>query len=94
MHIKETKNGSEVAAIDPVTSMQAVDDPELGRIAGRVGEPLKGVVDGTLTSARASASCSRGHCRTRRRPGILNGHVDRSPRCLFNIAAVLCWGSS
>ena len=37
--------GSEVAAIDPVASMQAIDNPELARLAGRVRDLLKGVVD-------------------------------------------------
>jgi len=37
--------GSEVAAIDPVASMQAIDNPALGRIAGRVRELLKAVID-------------------------------------------------
>jgi hypothetical protein len=35
-----------VAAIDPVASMQAIDNPGLGRIAGRVRKLLKGVVEG------------------------------------------------
>ena len=40
-----TGGGSEVAAIDPVASMQAIGNPELGRIADRVRGLLKGVID-------------------------------------------------
>lgn len=36
----------EVAAIDPVASMQAVDNPALGEVAGPVREMLKAVVEG------------------------------------------------
>ena len=38
--------GSEVAAIDPVASMQAIENPELSGIADRVRSLLKGVIDG------------------------------------------------
>jgi uncharacterized protein (DUF302 family) len=44
--VQETKGGgSEVAAIDPVASMRAIDNPELAGLAGRVRDLLKGVVD-------------------------------------------------
>ena len=43
--VQERDGGCEVAAIDPVASMQAIDNPELGRLAGRVRDMLKGVVD-------------------------------------------------
>lgn len=36
----------EVAAIDPMASMQAVDNPELREIAEQIREKLKAVVDG------------------------------------------------
>ena len=35
---------TEVAAIDPVASMQAIDNPDLTRIAEQVGSKLAGVV--------------------------------------------------
>jgi uncharacterized protein (DUF302 family) len=44
--VQDAGGGSEVAAIDPVASMQAIDNPGLGRIAGRVRKLLKGVVEG------------------------------------------------
>lgn len=37
---------TEVAAIDPVASMQAIDDPNLEQSAKRVRIPLKKVIDG------------------------------------------------
>jgi hypothetical protein len=43
--VREAEGGSEVAAIDPVASMQAIDNPEPGRIAGRVHDLLRGAVD-------------------------------------------------
>jgi len=43
--VQETKDGKiEVAAIDPVASMAAVDNPKLKSLAGQVGEMLKKVV--------------------------------------------------
>ena len=45
--VQETSGGgSEVAAIDPVASMQAIENPELSRTADRVRSLLKGVIDG------------------------------------------------
>lgn len=38
-------NGVEVAAVDPAASMQAVDNPELARIAETVRDKLKHVID-------------------------------------------------
>ncbi len=35
----------EVAAIDPMASMQAVDSPELGEIAQQIREKLKAVIE-------------------------------------------------
>jgi uncharacterized protein (DUF302 family) len=43
--VQETEGGSEIAAVDPVASMQAIDNPELARLAGRVRDLLKGVID-------------------------------------------------
>lgn len=44
--VQEIEKGIvEVAAVDPVASMAAIDNPELGRIAGEVREKLKGVVE-------------------------------------------------
>ncbi len=35
--VQETPDGkTEIAAVDPIASMQAVDNPELGKIAGQV----------------------------------------------------------
>lgn len=36
---------TEIAAIDPVASMQAIDNPELGRAAAKVREKLQKVLD-------------------------------------------------
>jgi hypothetical protein len=35
----------EVSAIDPVTSMQGIDNPELARLAGTVRDMLRSVVN-------------------------------------------------
>ena len=44
--VQETPSGLvEVAAIDPIASMQAVDNPALGDVATEVQAKLKGVVD-------------------------------------------------
>jgi uncharacterized protein (DUF302 family) len=45
--VQELVNGGvEVSAVDPVASMQAVDNPELAEIADQVRGRLKGVIDG------------------------------------------------
>lgn len=44
--VQEKDDGVEVAAIDPMASMQAVDNPALREIAGQVRAKLKGVIDG------------------------------------------------
>jgi uncharacterized protein (DUF302 family) len=45
--VQETPEGAtEVAAIDPIASMQAVDNPALGEIAVEVQTRLKRVVEG------------------------------------------------
>jgi uncharacterized protein (DUF302 family) len=43
--VQEKDGGVEVAAIDPVASMQAVDNPALGEVASKVREKLKKVID-------------------------------------------------
>jgi uncharacterized protein (DUF302 family) len=43
--VQQTDNGVEVAAVDPVASMQAVDNPGLAEIAGPVREALARVVE-------------------------------------------------
>lgn len=45
--VQEVGEGkSEVAAVDPIASMQAIENPELATIAGEVRELLKGIVAG------------------------------------------------
>lgn len=45
--VREVDGGKvEVAAIDPVASMQAVENPALGEVAGPVRDMLKGMVEG------------------------------------------------
>ncbi len=44
--VQELEGGAiEVAAIDPIASMQAVDNPSLGEIAGQVQGKLKKVIE-------------------------------------------------
>lgn len=38
------RGGVEVSAVDPLASMQAIDNPELGSIAGQVRDKLKKVI--------------------------------------------------
>lgn len=42
--LREVDGGIEVSAIDPVASMQAIDNPDLTRVAGQVRDMLSGVV--------------------------------------------------
>ena len=43
--VQETDGGSvEVSAVNPLASMQAVENPELGNLAGEVTEKLKRVI--------------------------------------------------
>jgi len=42
--LREVDGGVEISAIDPVASMQAIDNPELVRVAGQVREMLDKVV--------------------------------------------------
>ncbi|PWE18556.1 hypothetical protein DDZ18_02830 [Marinicauda salina] len=43
--LQEAKGGTEIAAVDPVASMQAVENDSLGAIAGEVRDALKRVVE-------------------------------------------------
>ena len=44
--VQETDDGKvEVSAVDPIASMQAIDNPALGDIANEVREKLKKVID-------------------------------------------------
>lgn len=42
--LRETDGGIEVSAIDPVASMQAVENPDLTRVVGKVRDMLREVV--------------------------------------------------
>ncbi len=42
--LRETDGGIEVSAIDPVASMQAIENPDLTRVAGKVRDMLREVV--------------------------------------------------
>lgn len=44
--VQETEDGRiEVAAVDPMVSMQGIKNPELAQVAGEVQARLKGVID-------------------------------------------------
>jgi uncharacterized protein (DUF302 family) len=44
--VQETEDGRiEVAAVDPLVSMQGIENPELAQVAGEVQARLKGVID-------------------------------------------------
>jgi uncharacterized protein (DUF302 family) len=44
--VQETSDGKiEVSAVDPIASMQAIDNPALGAIANEVRQRLKDVID-------------------------------------------------
>lgn len=43
--VQEKENGVEIAAVDPVASMQAIDNPKLGEIASEIRERLHRVID-------------------------------------------------
>ncbi len=42
-----TKGEIEIAAVDPIASMQAINNPELQKIAQTIGEKLKSVIQNT-----------------------------------------------
>ena len=43
--VQEKENGVEIAAVDPVASMQAIDNPKLGEIANEIRQRLHRVID-------------------------------------------------
>ncbi len=43
--VQESENGVEIAAVDPVASMQAIDNPKLGEIADEMRWRLQRVID-------------------------------------------------
>ena len=43
--VQERPDGIEVSAVDPVASMQAIDNPSLAKVAEEVRAKLKKVVD-------------------------------------------------
>ncbi len=43
--VQEKENGVEIAAVDPVASMQAIDNPQLSEIAGEIRKRLHRVID-------------------------------------------------
>jgi len=43
--VQEKENGVEIAAVDPVVSMQAIDNPKLGEIADEIRQRLHRVID-------------------------------------------------
>ena len=45
--LREIDGGLEVSAIDPVASMQAIDNPQLHAIAGQIRDLLKKAVEAT-----------------------------------------------
>lgn len=51
--VQERDGGVEVAAIDPVASMQAIENRELGDKASIVAEKLKAAVESLRTAAEA-----------------------------------------
>ena len=42
--LREVDGGVEISAIDPVASMEAIDNADLTRVAGQVRDMLAGVV--------------------------------------------------
>lgn len=43
--VQETPGGKvEIAAVDPIASMRAIENPKLGKIAGQVQDKLKSVI--------------------------------------------------
>lgn len=43
--VQEKEDGVEIAAVDPVASMQAIDNPKLGEIADEIRKRLHKVID-------------------------------------------------
>lgn len=42
--VKKVEHGVEVAAVDPIASMQSIDNPDLGGIATEINDKLKKVI--------------------------------------------------
>lgn len=43
--VQATETGVEISAVDPVASMQAIDNPHLSGVAKTIQEKLKGVIE-------------------------------------------------
>jgi hypothetical protein len=43
--VRAVPEGAEVAAIDPVSAMGAIENPALGEVAGRVASKLRAVIE-------------------------------------------------
>ena len=43
--VQESENGIEIAAVDPVASMQVIDNPKLKEIANEIRQRLRRVID-------------------------------------------------
>ena len=43
--VQESENGVEIAAVDPVASMQAIENPKLKEIANEIRQRLQRVID-------------------------------------------------
>ena len=43
--VQEKENGVEIAVVDPVASMQAIENPKLGEIANEIRQRLHRVID-------------------------------------------------
>lgn len=43
--VQQKENGVEIAAVDPVASMQTIDNPKLGEIANEIRQRLQRVID-------------------------------------------------
>ena len=43
--VQEKENGVEIAAVDPVASMQAIENPKLGEITNEIRQRLHRVID-------------------------------------------------
>jgi uncharacterized protein (DUF302 family) len=46
--VQEKENGVEIAAVDPVASMQAIDNPKLGKIADEIRLKLRRAIDSIM----------------------------------------------
>jgi len=46
--VQEKENGVEIAAVDPVASMQAIDNPKLGKIADEIRLKLRRAIESIM----------------------------------------------